>query len=1375
MEKYPDDKFIKLVFKEHKNTRFNGTKPIDNLANFGGLIGSRYFVARNGEYNGIVIKLEENLLPIYLSNSVHQFYMCVESNYINVSVLVERFGLGNLYQIYSNELIRFVVDEFVISNNLQPIYNDYPTIKTNFVKDIKLIELKKLIWCDCHELIPVKIKVVGTGSLLPPEWMNKSFSSGKEFHLAIDQLDERIGKPPVTYLANYCMVRQHISKPAMIDKKILSQYTNTFNSNIFVLDSMRLKFDLGPSFVKPGINYYWIELEFISADIKLNNLSENKENKKNKKNNSPFSSKVLVLYEKDKIMDEPDKIVSINTSIGFNVSLLQKSIRRGSETINCLKEAIGNLSRARPFNNPEYSYEMVSGSRQLMWRCFISIIEESKIYKSAKYLDILDFVLYTFIFARYPSYFISDKLSKLVELTCATIQTSDMYWDFRPFNSIKSNTLPLYTTDNIKICQFQLALLAGIKLMPGMKGDKLMLDSTLKWLGTNPDLPEFDKLDNIDKINTSFKPMEKINWFSSLDHHSNPNLITQLHNGLYGLDLKNNLYGIKEHITLKKISELIWECNSKYNFRKHSFEWNKHNDLIYLAQNLLNKTKSANIDLEPVELVDFNKFNYNKLICADAEINLILNLTEYKKEKLFWSSQFDTIISTHEICEYSNVIGANRIGQFILSNQYSNCFWFKGKKTTPIYTNNEIKFKQGDKIYDSNTELEDEDTYNKILNYYLTNYKAKIIVRNKIFNTNVFYVEIKSSRSIFINGLECVKINPDSKIKQTKQTKQTKQIEWINDGLEKFVKDEKIILYNNASSNKEFTDKLKYIISTENPDPITKYISYKSLCETFKLGCTTQMIGSKILEFIPDWAIKKLICRIETSIEDKNDRVILLMCKIDRGGRASTEAVDNDDEGYLVRLVNILACLYGCFEKINETKFVIHTYSKVYKFWLDKLEYIKNKKNKINNANDKNKIKQNVKFIKTKLWKHQNTVRDMIINGIVNYKQKGWGDASNVGSGKTLTGLSVIEAIWTKLVNTSNNYSSSNFLILTPNTNLYTVWKDEILTHCDISKINCWEQNANGVWKFINFDNNVLADTVNNEINIYISTMGRNRDNPLKSPISFVIIDECLTVQNNTSKWTMKAFEQVVRSQFGVLMLSATFFRTRFDKLFFMLKMFQLQIPPKPEYLDTILNIAIGANIKTNPTQWVDTIHKIQMDEEFYTLYSKHKKANKKESYLELKKFMSSNVNWENLIIEKTNELIKIGRKVLIFAESDNQLEKLNDLVKKLVDEKKLKHSWSFYPDISNNICVISKYKGTYGINNLVKYDTILMKPPEPDKLPQMKGRLDRPGQIATKLYIEYIVVADTIDEIDLVSLQIANNFYSSHIVPLANYYSKYA
>ena len=291
--------------------------------------------------------------------------------------------------------------------------------------------------------------------------------------------------------------------------------------------------------------------------------------------------------------------------------------------------------------------------------------------------------------------------------------------------------------------------------------------------------------------------------------------------------------------------------------------------------------------------------------------------------------------------------------------------------------------------------------------------------------------------------------------------------------------------------------------------------------------------------------------------------------------------------------------------------------------------------------------------------------------------------------------------------------------------------------------------------------------------------MGRNRDNPLKVSIDFLIIDECLTVQNNTSKWTMKAFEQATKSKYGVLMLSATFFRTRFDKLFFMLKMFQLKIPAKPEYLDTILNIAIGANIKVNQTKWIETIHKIKLDDNFYSEYSKHKKANKKESYLELKKFMFENVNWEKIIIEKINNLIGLERKVLIFVESENQLVKLRDLVNVnvnvKVNDKKLNSICSFYPDISKDVCIISKHKGTYGINNLIKYDTILMKPPEPDKLPQIKGRLDRPGQKSSKLFIEYILIEETIDEIDLISLQVANNFYSSHIIPLANYYTKYA
>ena len=42
-----------------------------------------------------------------------------------------------------------------------------------------------------------------------------------------------------------------------------------------------------------------------------------------------------------------------------------------------------------------------------------------------------------------------------------------------------------------------------------------------------------------------------------------------------------------------------------------------------------------------------------------------------------------------------------------------------------------------------------------------------------------------------------------------------------------------------------------------------------------------------------------------------------------------------------------------------------------------------------------------------------------------------------------------------------------------------------------------------------------------------------------------VVIDECLSIQNDTALQTMEAWRQVASSRAGVLMLSATFFRSQ--------------------------------------------------------------------------------------------------------------------------------------------------------------------------------------------------------------------------------------
>jgi hypothetical protein len=84
---------------------------------------------------------------------------------------------------------------------------------------------------------------------------------------------------------------------------------------------------------------------------------------------------------------------------------------------------------------------------------------------------------------------------------------------------------------------------------------------------------------------------------------------------------------------------------------------------------------------------------------------------------------------------------------------------------------------------------------------------------------------------------------------------------------------------------------------------------------------------------------------------------------------------------------------------------------------------------------------------------------------------------------------------------------------------------------------------------------------------------------------------------------------------------------------------------------------------------------------------------------------------------------------------------------------------------------VLSYSEGTYGLNDLVIYDTILMRPPEPDKLPQIKGRLDRPGQKNKHLTVQYILLKNTIEEASLIRIEHCNAFYNNYLMPLADFY----
>ena len=71
--------------------------------------------------------------------------------------------------------------------------------------------------------------------------------------------------------------------------------------------------------------------------------------------------------------------------------------------------------------------------------------------------------------------------------------------------------------------------------------------------------------------------------------------------------------------------------------------------------------------------------------------------------------------------------------------------------------------------------------------------------------------------------------------------------------------------------------------------------------------------------------------------------------------------------------------------------------------------------NVINQVNVINQI-----TVTTKLWNHQEKVRSQIITAINKFNQRGFGDASDVGSGKTLTALSIpshrANSVYSKLI-----------------------------------------------------------------------------------------------------------------------------------------------------------------------------------------------------------------------------------------------------------------------------------------------------------------------------------------------------------------------
>ena len=232
-----------------------------------------------------------------------------------------------------------------------------------------------------------------------------------------------------------------------------------------------------------------------------------------------------------------------------------------------------------------------------------------------------------------------------------------------------------------------------------------------------------------------------------------------------------------------------------------------------------------------------------------------------------------------------------------------------------------------------------------------------------------------------------------------------------------------------------------------------------------------------------------------------------------------------------------------------------------------------------------------------------------------------------------------------------------------------------------------------------------------------------------------------------------------------LLMMSATFFRTRFDKLYYMLKMLQSGLPEQRQYLDAILVETIVSKIPINNRKWTSNTNYFELDSITRKEYDKINSKNISDEikYSKLISYLTNNSQVNDLIVLQLKKLIKNlekqQHKCLIYARSKTEAnlwsEKLNIPI---------------YPEKGDH-CITTYHDGTYGLNDLVIYDTIVMRPPNPDSLQQIKGRLNRHGQKCNDLFIEYFLLKNTIEEGLMIRLNIASNFVHQYIMPLAKFY----
>eukprot|EP01059_Diplonema_ambulator_P010453 TRINITY_DN204_c0_g1_i5.p1 TRINITY_DN204_c0_g1~~TRINITY_DN204_c0_g1_i5.p1 ORF type:complete len:894 (+),score=282.64 TRINITY_DN204_c0_g1_i5:2604-5285(+) len=438
---------------------------------------------------------------------------------------------------------------------------------------------------------------------------------------------------------------------------------------------------------------------------------------------------------------------------------------------------------------------------------------------------------------------------------------------------------------------------------------------------------------------------------------------------------------------------------------------------------------------------------------------------------------------------------------------------------------------------------------------------------------------------------------------------------------------------------------------------------------------------------------------------------------------------------------------------------------------------------------DSEKEDTTVAEVTTDLWSHQQEAVTRVLAGVSEGK-RGFADASAVGAGKTLTALAccVKASEWLA----QRKLRRHGFLVLVPNNDLIGEWIQQALLHT--KGLHIVAQQHTGYLISRGVSNAGKPPTAHpstrrystapkiDQNTVVVSTLGRIRDKPFVAQAGWdmVVIDECLSVQNDSALQTMEAWRQVAASRCGVLMLSATLFRSRMSKLFYMIRMLRSALPRTEKYLPALLAEHIICYLPERVRSWKLNYIPIPMSEEALSLYQSRLAAaarSQKDArivYGELKGVVRA--HWENSAMldafnAECKKLEKQGRNVLMFANSENELSKIT---KKCTSARTWSNGKASAPAGSGPL-VVTTQRGAYGLNLQGEADSIICRPQPGDLIEQMKGRVDRPGQKTKELVLNIIYAEGTIEEVEAANIRLCGAFFRQYIDPLGRLFQERA